>query len=51
MGLYNRDLAEQQIAHRDTDERRKCGGIISIKKKMTIWWNYNNKESLGEMKK
>lgn len=32
MGLYNRDLAEQQIAHKDTDERKECEGIISIKK-------------------
>lgn len=36
IGLYNRDLAEQLIAHKDTDERKECEGIITIKKQMTI---------------
>lgn len=36
IGLCNRDLAEQQIAHKDTDERKEWEGIITIKKQMTI---------------
>lgn len=34
--LCNGDLAVQRIAHKDTDERKKCKGIITIKKQMTI---------------
>lgn len=30
--FYNRDLTEQQIAHKNTDKRKKCEGIITIEK-------------------